>query len=160
MNHVKILRSGLFTILAGIILAGCSSAPAKPKHSYSVYGERAAAYAQKMIGTRYRYGGNHPRQGFDCSGLVQYSYRLAGLNVPRNTRYQYRTTRRIPSNRLRRGDLLFFDQLGKRRSHVGIYIGNNRFVHAPSSGKRVRISSLKNRYWRRSLASARRFEAF
>lgn len=141
-------------------IAGCSGGPAKPIHSYSIYGERAAAHAQKFIGTRYRYGGDRPSRGFDCSGLIQYSYKLAGLNVPRNTKRQYRSTRRIATNRLRRGDLLFFNQLGKRNSHVGIYIGNNRFVHAPSTGKRVKISTLKNRYWRRHLASARRFEAF
>lgn len=147
------------------VLAGCSSSPAKPVHSssprsHSIYGERAAAYAQKMIGTHYRYGGNHPSKGFDCSGLVQYSYSLAGLKVPRNTKYQYRSTHHVPSNQLRRGDLLFFNQEGKRYSHVGIYIGNGKFVHAPSTGKRVRISSLKNRYWKRSLASTRRFETF
>ena len=160
MSANMLLKFIFLSFFGTVLLAGCSSGPAKPKYSYSVYGERAAAYAQKMIGARYVYGGNHPRKGFDCSGLVQYSYNLAGLKIPRNTRYQYRSTRRIASNRMRRGDLLFFNQQGKRLSHVGIYIGNNRFVHAPSTGKRVRISSLKNRYWRRSLASTRRFEAF
>ncbi len=146
--------------LFALLLTGCSSKPAKPLHSYSIYGERAAAYAQKFIGTRYNYGGNHPRRGFDCSGLVQYSYKLAGLNVPRNTEYQFRNTRRVSRSHLRRGDLLFFNQQGKRFSHVGIYIGKDRFVHAPSSGKHVKISTLKNRYWRRHLSSTRRFEAF
>ncbi len=146
--------------LFALLLTGCSSKPAKPLHSYSIYGERAAAYAQKFIGTRYNYGGNHPRRGFDCSGLVQYSYKLAGLNVPRNTEYQFRNTRRVSRSHLRRGDLLFFNQQGKRFSHVGIYIGKDRFVHAPSSGKHVKISTLKNRYWQRHLSSTRRFEAF
>jgi len=150
----------IFMSLFGLLLAGCSGKPAKPYYSYSVYGERAAAYAQKFIGTRYNYGGNHPNRGFDCSGLVQYSYKLAGLNVPRNTKYQYRNTRWVPRNHLRRGDLLFFNQQGKRFSHVGIYIGQDRFVHAPSSGKHVKISTLKNRYWKRHLSSTRRFEAF
>ena len=146
--------------LSVAVLTGCSSGPSTPLHSYSIYGERAAAHVQKFIGTRYQYGGDRPSRGFDCSGLVQYSYKLAGLNVPRNTRHQFRSTRRVATNKLRRGDLLFFHQQGKRFSHVGIYIGNSRFVHAPSSGKRVKISTLKNRYWRRHLASARRFEAF
>lgn len=140
-----------------LLLTGCSNKPAKPSHNYSIYGERAAAYAQKFIGTRYNYGGNHPNSGFDCSGLVQYSYKLAGLNVPRNTKYQFRNTRHVSRNRLRRGDLLFFNQQGKRFSHVGIYIGKDRFVHAPSSGKHVKISTLKNRYWKRHLSSTRRF---
>lgn len=143
--------------LFALLLTGCSSKPAKPQYNYSIYGERAAAYAQKFIGTRYNYGGNHPNSGFDCSGLVQYSYKLAGLNVPRNTKFQYRNTHRVPRKHLRRGDLLFFNQTGKRSSHVGIYIGKDRFVHAPSSGKHVKISTLKNRYWKRHLSSTRRF---
>jgi cell wall-associated NlpC family hydrolase len=146
-------------LLFALVLSGCSSGPSQPVHSYSAYGKRAAAHAQNFIGIPYRFGGNHPGRGFDCSGLVQYSYKLAGLRVPRNTRYQFRSTRRVASNKLRRGDLLFFHQEGKRNSHVGIYIGRGQFVHAPSSGKRVKISSLKNRYWRRHLASTRRFEA-
>ncbi len=150
----------LFFSLFALVLTGCSGGPAKPLHSYSIYGERAAAHAQKFIGTRYVFGGDHPSRGFDCSGLVQYSYKLAGLKVPRNTKYQFRSTRRVPRNHLRRGDLLFFNQQGKRNSHVGIYIGKGRFVHAPSSGKRVKISTLKNRYWQRHLTSARRFEVF
>jgi murein DD-endopeptidase len=150
-------------VITPLFFSACSGSPAKSRsndYAYSIYGERAAAYAQKMIGTRYHYGGNHPSQGFDCSGLVQYSYSLAGVQVPRNTKYQFRSTRYIPSNKLKRGDLLFFNQQGKRYSHVGIYIGNSKFVHAPSTGKRVRISSLKNRYWRRSLSSTRRFQSF
>lgn len=165
MRRSTTIHRILLSITVVAVLAGCSSAPAKPTHSslprsYSIYGERAAAYAQKMIGTHYRYGGNHPSKGFDCSGLIQYSYSLAGLKVPRNTKYQFRSTRYVPPNQLRRGDLLFFNQEGKRYSHVGIYIGDGKFVHAPSTGKRVRTSSLKNRYWKRSLASTRRFETY
>lgn len=157
---LKATYTFFLTALCAIVISGCSGGPAKAIHSYSIYGERAAAHAQKFIGTRYQYGGDRPSRGFDCSGLIQYSYKLAGLKVPRNTKRQFRSTRRVASNKLRRGDLLFFHQQGKRFSHVGIYIGNGRFVHAPSTGKRVKISTLKNRYWRRHLASARRFEAY
>jgi len=121
------------------------------------HGDQAAFYATKMVGARYRYGGNNPQKGFDCSGLVQYSYKLAGSRVPRNTRYQFQNSHAIHRSELRKGDLLFFNQEGKRFSHVGIYIGNGRFVHAPSSGKRVRVSKLSNPYWRKHLASTRRF---
>jgi len=119
-------------------------------------GARAAFYATKLVGARYQYGGNNPSRGFDCSGLVQYSYKLAGVQIPRSTRYQFQHSRFINRNQLKKGDLLFFNQEGKRFSHVGIYIGANKFVHAPSSGKRVRVSTIDNPYWSRHLASTRR----
>ena len=109
-----------------------------------------------MVGKPYRYGGEDPH-GFDCSGLVQYSYRQAGVNVPRSTREQKQHAKKIAAADLRRGDLVFFDQEGKRSSHVGIYVGNDQFVHAPSSGKRVRRDRLDDPYWRKHFADARRF---
>ena len=123
-------------------------------------GPVAASHALQLVGTHYRYGGTSPAQGFDCSGLVQYSYKKAGINVPRNTRLQRKSSRAVSYNHLKKGDLLFFHQAGKRYGHVAIYIGNQQFVHAPSSGKRVRVDSLTSRYWRRHLASARRFDLF
>ena len=109
-----------------------------------------------MVGKPYRYGGNSPR-GFDCSGLVYYSYRQAGFTVPRSTETQRAHSHKVSLSRLARGDLLFFDQQGRSSSHVGIYLGGNRFVHAPSSGKRVRVDSLSESYWQRHLVDARRF---
>jgi len=109
-----------------------------------------------MAGKPYRYGGHTP-QGFDCSGLVYYSFRRAGMDVPRSTETQRNRTRKVPASRLARGDLLFFNQEGKHSSHVGIYLGGNRFVHAPSSGKRVRVDSLADTYWQNHLVDARRF---
>jgi cell wall-associated NlpC family hydrolase len=109
-----------------------------------------------MVGKPYRYGGSTP-QGFDCSGLVQFSFRRAGMNVPRSTETQRNRSSRVPLSRLARGDLLFFNQDGKNSSHVGIYLGGNRFVHAPSNGKRVRVDSLADTYWQKHLVDARRF---
>jgi murein DD-endopeptidase len=151
----------LLSLLALLFLLGaCTSGPsyhARGPIRPNPYGPRAAAFATEFIGIPYRYGGDRPRQGFDCSGLVQYSYHLAGLRVPRSTYTQYQATRWIPRRRVRPGDLLFFNQEGRRFSHVGIYIGHNRFVHAPSAGERVRVSTLDNPYWLRHLASIRRF---
>lgn len=149
-------------LLALALAAGCGGAPSTRDgtgayRANGVVADRAASYAQKFIGTRYRYGGNRPDKGFDCSGLVQYSYSLAGLQVPRSTERQMQATRYVPTNRLKPGDLLFFHQQGKRFSHVGLYIGRGRFVHAPSTGKSVKISTLSNSYWRKHLASTRRF---
>lgn len=118
--------------------------------------DRAAAHAAKMVGKPYRYGGDSPATGFDCSGLVQFSYKQAGEIVPRTTDDQRRRSRPVRLSELRRGDLLFFDQEGRKSSHVGIYLGGNRFVHAPSSGKRVRSDRLDGPYWRKHLSEARR----
>jgi len=138
-----------------VLLAGCASEPARNTASGDT-AYQASTVAAAMVGKPYRYGGNSPR-GFDCSGLVYYSYRQAGLTVPRSTETQWAHSHKVSLSRLARGDLLFFDQLGRSSSHVGIYLGGNRFVHAPSSGKRVRVDSLSESYWQRHLVDARRF---
>ncbi len=140
----------LFSSCAYQPLQQRSAAPPNP-------GKLAARYALTMVGTPYRYGGKTPK-GFDCSGLVHYSYARAGVKVPRTTDQQRKRSRRVSWKAMRPGDLLFFNQLGKRSSHVGLYIGNHRFVHAPSSGKSVHVSVLTSRYWRRHFAEARRFD--
>jgi len=156
MTRLKFLLRPAVALFVSMLMAACSSSPPMPSGTAVKSGARAAFYATKLVGARYRYGGNNPHNGFDCSGLVQYSYKLAGVKVPRNTRYQYQNSRYVRRSELRKGDLLFFNQEGKRFSHVGIYIGNNQFVHAPSTGKRVRVSTINNPYWKRHLASTRR----
>ena len=144
-----------FTAAFGLILfalGGCSSAP---QQANLEVGAGAAQHALGMQGKPYRPGGNSPR-GFDCSGLVQYSYARANMQLPRSTEGQWASSRAVPRTEIRPGDLLFFHQEGKRNSHVGIYVGNNRFVHAPSSSKHVSIASLSNRYWSQHFAGARR----
>lgn len=143
------------------MLAGCSTAPyhapastgsTKPTAELS---DRAADHALKMVGKPYRYGGSSPA-GFDCSGLVMHSYRQAGLSLPHNTDKQRLAGRPIKVAELRRGDLLFFHQEGKKYGHVGIYVGGGKFVHAPSSGKSVRSDRLDSPYWSKHLSEARR----
>jgi cell wall-associated NlpC family hydrolase len=118
---------------------------------------RAAQHAAKLVGAPYRYGGSNPSTGFDCSGLIQYSFSQAGLTIPRSTAEQRRASLRVSDPR--QGDLLFFDQEGKKNSHAGIYLGDGYFVHAPSSGKRVRMDRLDSPYWRRHLSEIRRIGA-
>jgi len=108
-----------------------------------------------MVGKPYRYGGASPA-GFDCSGLVAFSYRQAGVPLPHNTSQQRRASKHVKLAELKRGDLLFFDQQGRKNSHVGIYLGGGRFVHAPSSGKHVRNDRLDNPYWKKHLSEVRR----
>ena len=150
--------------MLGFLIA-CGSAPRAADHEAASFSgnvradkttaQRAADYAQNMIGKPYRYGGNSPA-GFDCSGLVQYSYSRAGLSIPRTTRSQRESSVAVGSKSLRAGDLIFFDQEGRKYSHVGIYIGNGRFVHAPSSGKQVRVDKLDKTYWKKHYVGARR----
>jgi len=143
--------------LVALLLGACSSAPVARVDGAPAPSARAASVALKMVGKPYRMGGESPSTGFDCSGLVQFSYRQAGLAVPRSTEQQLRASRSVKPSSLRRGDLVFFDQEGKKHSHVGIYLGDGRFVHAPSSGKQVRVDRLDARYWQAHLSAARRF---
>jgi len=145
----------VFPLVLFFTLAACASAPRAPVEAPSGSAERAAGHAAKMVGKPYRFGSSSPSKGFDCSGLVQFSFRQAGVAVPRSTEDQLRASKPVRGS-MRRGDLLFFDQEGKKKSHVGIYLGNGRFVHAPSSGKRVRTDTLDATYWKKHLAEVRR----
>jgi cell wall-associated NlpC family hydrolase len=102
--------------------------------------------ARAMLGTPYRYGGASPR-GFDCSGLVWYSHRQAGIEVPRTARRQMSAARPVGSRDLHPGDLLFFGISPSKSYHVGIYLGAGAFIHAPSSGGVVSRANLQNPYW-------------
>lgn len=118
--------------------ASTQSAPASaPRPSVA---DRAATIAAQQVGVPYRYGGQAPT-GFDCSGLVHYAYLRAGKPVPRTTSQLWQYTEAVHRSELRRGDLLFFAIDGKMQ-HVGMYLGDEQFVHAPSSGKHVQVASL------------------
>jgi len=149
--------SRFWVLLLTLALGACASAPhTPPPAASSGAGERAAAQALTLVGAPYRYGGASPSRGFDCSGLVQYSYQHAGVGLPHNTEKQRHLGKPIRRAELRRGDLIFFDQEGKKNSHVGIYLGDGTFVHAPSSGKHVRRDRLDSPYWRKHLSELRR----
>lgn len=113
--------------------------------------------AISLVGTPYRYGGNTPEGGFDCSGLVNYVYRdMLDLRLPRSARELAAVQGpRIPAQRLASGDLVFFGE-GGTVSHVGIYVGEGRFVHAPSTGGTVRLDRLDGSWWRDHYSGARR----
>lgn len=121
----------------------------KPKPTL---GARAARIAVQAVGIPYRWGGASPASGFDCSGLVYWAYRHLGVELPHSSYALYDLGRRVPRSRLKPGDLVFFYGLG----HVGMYIGRNRMVHAPSSGKRVEVVRLYGSHYGRRLVGARR----
>ena len=112
--------------------------------------------ALALLGTPYRWGGNST-EGFDCSGLVGYVFRSAlGIELPRVSRQMADSGEKIERDALNAGDLVFFSRRGKRVDHVGIYLGNGRFVHAPRRGKDVMVSSLTDGYWSHKFMQARR----
>lgn len=113
--------------------------------------------ALSQLGTPYRFGGDSPATGFDCSGLITYSAQHSvGLKLPRNSASLATIGSSIDRDDLRPGDLVFFDTMGSRYSHVGIYLGADRFVHSPSTGGVVRIDDMTVDYWNRRYTGARR----
>ncbi len=163
-QNFRLTGSVIWALVAVALLSGCSNAMRweGPPMVYSTGGPdsvehaKAAAVAKSMIGVPYKWGGSNPN-GFDCSGLVQYSYNKAGLSVPRNSRAQYGASRQVSLKDARVGDLVFFN-FDRRISHVGIYLGGGRFVHAPSKGKRVQVASLREAPYRQHFAAAGRID--
>ncbi|WP_371226404.1 C40 family peptidase [Pseudomonas sp. QE6] len=134
----------------------------KVAHGYKTVASdsRVVARARQLIGVPYRSGGSSVTGGFDCSGLLVYLFRTqAGTKLPRTTEEMIRAGgTRVGRDELKPGDAVFFNHNGRgRTSHVGLYIGNDQFIHAPSSGERIRQDSLDNSYWERSYTTARRF---
>ena len=121
--RVKALRAGWF----------------RDKELAAPIGARAADYAKRFIGVPYRWGGSSP-SGFDCSGLVRFVYQRFGINLPHSSYADFNLGRRVSRGALKPGDLVFFSGVG----HVGMYVGNNRFIHAPHSGTTVQISSMSD----------------
>jgi cell wall-associated NlpC family hydrolase len=158
----------LSLVLVAALLGACASGPRSlapqavfidPGAKFSPSSEDVLFRAIGLVGTPYRYGGNTPDSGFDCSGLIGFVYRdAAGIRLPRSTGELVNL--RAPSvsrGALQPGDLLFFATSGGRTvSHAGIYVGEGRFVHAPSSGGTVRLDRLADAYWRKSYLSAKR----
>ena len=119
--------------------------------------ELLATFAMTLRDIRYRRGGRAPTTGFDCSGFVQYVFAKAlGIDLPNNSASQFSFGEGVTRSQLQTGDLVFFHTRGKRVSHVGIYLDNGRFIHSPSTGKRVRVDELGDRYWAKRYMGARR----
>jgi cell wall-associated NlpC family hydrolase len=146
-------------VAIAVLATACAGAPAaRPETGGGTSGvtgdlrSSIALLALSMIGTPYRYGGSDPREGFDCSGLVHYAYTRHGQAVPRTSRAQFDAAEKIPIEEAAAGDLLFFQDQANL-SHVGIYLGDGRFVHAPSSGHTVSIARMDDPYYRRHLVA-------
>lgn len=124
--------------------------------------QQLLSYATSLTGTSYKFGGKSPETGFDCSGYVRYVFKqVGGLSLPHNALAISKVGQKISTAELRPGDLVFFNTLRRSISHVGIYLGNNRFVHASSTRSGVvEVSDLRDSYWTKTFNSARRLNPF
>lgn len=151
---------------SAILLAACSGPATRPPaetiaqapRPVSEKGNEVALYALGLVGIDYRFGGKNPEAGLDCSGMVSYIYgQVAGLKVQGSAAEIARNGRPIERAALRPGDLVFFNTRNRAYSHVGIYLGDARFVHAPSTNGKVRIDHLNDRYYAQRYEAARTF---
>ena len=154
----------LFLCVMAVFLSGCSSSKSPQKRKTTTTVSKIAPvrithlqqqqasselmlHSMSLVGTPYRFGGTS-RTGFDCSGMVQYVYKTAlGVALPRTARDMASAGIRIKKDRLKIGDLVFFNTNGKRHSHVGLYIGNGQFIHSPSSNGVIRTNLLSDKYY-------------
>jgi cell wall-associated NlpC family hydrolase len=155
INSMKLL------LLLSVLLLGACATTRENLPSHQAYSSptirNLTAYARGLIGTPYKYGGRSPRAGFDCSGFVDYVFRRsAHVSLPHNSRLISRHGFPVKPSQLREGDLVFYDTNHSAYSHVGIYLGNYRFIHAPSSGGRVRTEDMRETYWETHYSGARR----
>jgi cell wall-associated NlpC family hydrolase len=156
----------------GILVLACLCSITRPavanedagSPSFSIAGAAGQYLAQahelmvqalSLMGIRYRYGGDSPTTGFDCSGFVRYVYNQVGTVLPRSASAISQLGRTIDRNELQPGDLVFFNTLRRPFSHVGIYLGEHRFIHSPSRGGTVEIVNMTERYWERRYNGAR-----
>lgn len=125
--------------------------------SWPEHARELLSSAVKLSGIRYQYGGRSPETGFDCSGFVRYVYaQTTNLSLPHSAHAISQIGDSISKQELQPGDLVFFNTLKSAFSHVGIYLGNNRFIHAPSSGGSVRVEDMQQAYWRNRFNGAQR----
>jgi cell wall-associated NlpC family hydrolase len=157
-------------LLTGLLIVPCAHADEPivvPPPLPVSFVDRATATAQDavdqamdLLGIRYRRGGSSPETGFDCSGFVSHVFREGlGLILPRSSKEMSKSGQEIGREELRPGDLVFFNTMRRTFSHVGIYLGDNQFVHAPRTGARVRIEDLRDGYWMKRFNGGRRINS-
>lgn len=141
------------TLTFGIFFSGIFGSIDTSAAAATNYREQAAVVGQKFVGVPYKWGGTTPA-GFDCSGFVGYAYKKSGKVLPRTAAQMYKQGQSVKQYHLQVGDTVFFSTYNSGASHVGIYVGNNKFVHAASNG--VKVDSLNNSYWKKRYLGAKR----
>jgi cell wall-associated NlpC family hydrolase len=158
MNHASKPLTAF--ILAVTLLTACSTVTT-PNQPVTIatpveQGNEIVMFAMNLMDSGYKFGGSNPESGLDCSGMVSYIYQqVLGLKLPHNAAQIARAGKEIKPEELSPGDLVFFNTRGKPYSHVGIYIGDDRFIHAPGQDGKIKISSLKAGYFEKKFEAAR-----
>ncbi len=179
MSKIQQKLLALFVVIgslqAPLVLAQSATEPEPPNRITSVASQLANTVtssvvdgteslinnAMQLIGVRYRWGGNTPQSGLDCSGFVRYVFNdTFGFLLPRKSAQMSQVGLEIRKDELRPGDLVFFNTMRHAFSHVGIYVGDNKFIHAPSRGKSIRVDDMTKAYWEKRYNGARRMEGF
>ena len=159
MRKFKFIFAAIFALTASVCQAEDASSSKLPSllEQASNTAQEVLMSALALTGTPYKFGGTSPDTGFDCSGFVSYVFQqAANFTLPHGARAISQIGKNIPIDQLQPGDLVFFNTLKSAFSHVGIYIGDNRFVHAPSSGGDVHVVDMKDEYWAKRFNGARR----
>lgn len=168
VRPISRLRSARLACALGLALAAAGVAQAAEKHTLPTLASEAAGkvwtsaqdvtvYALSLLGVKYRFGGTTPDSGLDCSGLVRYVFQeVTGMTLPRTAKEQSGVGAKVGLADLLPGDLVFFNTRRFANSHVGIYLGDNRFIHAPSRGGDVEVATMSASYWQRRFNGARR----
>lgn len=156
------LLASLLVFLGDLIYAAPQSAPIpltaiKNIENSNIVADELLLQAMSLIGIAYKFGGSTPFHGLDCSGFIQYIFKESlRLNMPRTAAEQARIGIPVKQQELQAGDLIFFSIKNQTNSHVGLYLGDNKFIHAPRTGKNIEVSSLKSSYWAKHYSGARR----
>ncbi len=158
MSIKKVMQwARLLVLLAIALLSGCASTPETPSVAAARPRLPLVNYALSLQGAPYRYGKETPKEGFDCSGFVRHVYRRQGVTLPRTVKAMALALPPVPKQAMVSGDLVFFNTSGRPFSHVGIYVNNDKFIHAPSQRTgHVLVSSLKSEYWQKRFMGVRR----
>jgi hypothetical protein len=179
VNLRKISSVGIFSLLLGVshiaiafdfpFLSQTSeetTAASKPlpetesTPSWTSTAQEIILHALSQTGVKYKYGGINPNSGFDCSGFVRYVFKeAANLTLPHGANAMSQVGQKINPSELQPGDLVFFNTMKSVYSHVGIYVGNNRFIHAPSAGSSISVADMNDSYWSKRYTGARRVDA-
>ncbi len=147
----------IFILILPFLLGACGTSPQRPETNSEDKMNELVMYAVSLADTPYHYGGKDPENGFDCSGYVDHVFQHSlGITLPRTSHELSRAGTSINFKQLRPGDLVFYNTQHGAFSHVGIYVGENKFVHAPKSGSRIRVEEMNEKYWKSRYNGARR----